>query len=66
MKYIFALVCLIALASSQLKNKDGTCDTTNWSDYTDADCTDAINDAMVVLLTANVTTETVCKDVAGL
>ena len=62
MKYIFALVCLIALASSQLKNRDGTCDTTNWSDYTDADCTDATKD--VTVMTANVTAMTVCKDVA--
>ena len=66
MKYIFALVCLIALASSQLKNRDGTCDTTNWSDYTDADCTDATTDAMVVMMSAYVATQTVCKDVAGL
>ena len=66
MKYIFALVCLIALASSQLKNKDGTCDTTNWSDYTDADCTDATTDAMIVMMSAYVATQTVCKDVAGL
>ena len=57
MKYIFALVCLIALASSQLKNKD-YCDVTNWSDYTDADCTDEPT------LAANVATMTVCKDVA--
>jgi len=65
MKYIFALVCLIALASSQLKNKDGTCDTTNWSDYTDADCTDATKDATGLLMTVYVGTMTVCKDVAG-
>jgi hypothetical protein len=56
MKYIFALVCLIALASSQMKNKDDTCDTTNWSDYTDADCTDATNDAMVVMMSAYLAT----------
>ncbi len=65
MKYIFALVCLIALASSQLKNKDGTCDTTNWSDYTDADCTDATKDAQGQGMTVYVGTMTVCKDVAG-
>ena len=65
MKYIIALVLLIALASSQLANKDGKCDTTKWADYTAADCTDATKDAMGVTMTAYVATMTVCKDVAG-
>jgi len=43
MKYIFALVCLIAFASS-----GDTCYTNKWSDLTDADCTDAKTDAWIV------------------
>jgi hypothetical protein len=49
MKYVIALVLLISLASSQLRDKTGKCDTNKWSEYTAADCTDATQDALALL-----------------
>jgi len=62
MKYVIALVLLISLASSQLRDKTGKCDTNKWSEYTAADCTDANADALALLYPVMMATITKCKD----
>jgi hypothetical protein len=51
MKYVIALVLLISLSSSQLRDKTkATCDTNKWSEYTAADCSDATTEAFLPLM----------------
>ena len=66
MKKLIALVLCIAIVSSQYRNKDDTCDTNKWSEYTDADCTNEMQDALMLFMILAITQMTECKDVAAI